>query len=97
MNATKPTMQPLRQRINRQIYIALIKKKSNYNMSLHFNRSHPLSELQFLPLEKIDDSLSKRKAEEQLLKRETWWIRRLSSLQPFGMNYVEVDTNQRTF
>ena len=64
-------------------------------MSHHFNKSHNIKHFNFVPLEKIEDSLPPREAEKLLQLRETFWIRKLSTLQPFGMNYILIDTTTR--
>ena len=64
-------------------------------MSHHFNESHDIEQLQFVPLEKIDDRIPKKEAETILKEKETMWIRRLCTLQPWGMNYIPIDTHSR--
>ena len=88
------TLKPLRARIARHLYD--IKSKTNTHMSHHFNRSHPIDKFNFVPLEKVADSLTAKEAESALKKLETLWIRRLSTLQPYGMNYIPIDTTNRT-
>ena len=87
------TLRPLRTRITE--HIDTVKRKTNHHMSHHFNKSCGLNSLQFTPLQKVDDSLHVLTAEKQLQHLETLWIRRLSTLQPWGMNYVEVETESR--
>ena len=87
------TMRPLRARIAQ--HLNCIEKKTTHHMSHHFNKSHNIKHFNFLPLEKIEDSIPPREAEKLLQQRETYWIRKLSTLQPFGMNYLPKDTTRR--
>ena len=87
------TMRPLRARIAQ--HLNCIETKTTHHMSHHFNKSHPIKHFNFLPLEKIEDSIPAREAEKLLQQKETHWIRKLSTLQPFGMNYLPKDTQRR--
>ena len=87
------TMRPLRARIAQ--HLNCIEAKTTHHMSHHFNKSHQIKHFNFLPLEKIEDSIPPREAERLLQQKETYWIRRLSTLQPFGMNYLPKDTTRR--
>ena len=92
------TVGMVRARVNR--HIARVKSfgRSNMlNMGHHFNGSDcSLNNLVWTPLDKVSDDLSKRDAESLLKIRETLWIRKLCSMQPWGMNCYEVDDNVRT-
>ena len=85
------TIKTVRERINK--HIALIKRNKTNHMSLHFNRAHDLASLQSTQLEKVSDSLTTSEAEKELQIKETLWIRKLSTLQPWAMNYIETRTN----
>ena len=64
-------------------------------MGHHFNGSDcSLNNLVWAPLDKISDDLTNREAEKSLKTCETFWIRKLCSMQPWGMNCFEVDTTQ---
>lgn len=86
-------MRPLRARIAQ--HLNNIKSKTAHHMSHHFNGSHRIKHFNFVPLEKIEDSLPPKEAEKLLKEKETFWIRKLSTLQPFGMNYIPIDTTRR--
>ena len=88
------TVNRLRDRIQR--HITAITSEPTRHMSHHFNKSCNIENLQFIPLEKVDDRMSKRDAEQELKRIETLWIRKLSTMQPWGMNYLEVDITVRT-
>ena len=70
------------------------KRSKMTSMGHHFDGNDcSLSNLVWAPLDKISDDLTNREAE--LLKtRETFWIQKLCSMQPWGMNCYEVDTDQ---
>ena len=71
------------------------------NMGHHFNSDEcSIQNLVFVPIENqhhtMDEHLSAREAEVQLKKLETLWIRKMCSLQPWGTNYLEIDTEVTT-
>ena len=67
------------------------------NVGHHFNGDDcSIANLVFTPIEGVSDHLPKREAEEKLKILETLWIRKLCSMQPWGMNYLEIDTQTRT-
>jgi hypothetical protein len=88
----------VRARINKHIATVRSFKHDNLlNMGHHFNGSDcSINNLVWTPLDKISDDIPKREAERLLQKLETLWIRRMCSMQPWGTNYIEVDTQVRT-
>ena len=67
------------------------------SMGHYFNSNEcSIQNLVFIPIDTVDEHLSAREAEVQLKKLETLWIRKMCSLQPWGMNYLEIDTEVRT-
>ena len=88
------TSRPLKARIAEHLYD--IQNKTNTHMSHHFNKTHKIDKFNFLPLEKIDDKWPAQQTEAILKDLEKKWIRRLSTLQPYGMNYIPTDTTIRT-
>ena len=56
------TIQPLRTRIARHLYN--VRRQTNHHMSHHFNKICSIDDLQFLPLEKIDDHLPPERPNE---------------------------------
>ena len=67
------------------------------NMGHHFNDCEcSINNLVWAPLDyNIGSNIPKRIAESRLKTLETLWIRKLCSMQPWGMNYIEVDTEVR--
>ena len=67
------------------------------NMGHHFNDPNcSIANLVWAPIDIIPHKNTKREAEIELQKLETHWIRKLCSMQPWGMNYIETDTEVRT-
>ena len=92
------TTQMVRVRINKHIAtVKSFKRGLRRNIGHHFNdETCSLNNLVWTPVQVIDNSIPKREAEEKLKVAETHWIRKLCSLQPWGMNYIEVDEQIRT-
>ena len=90
------TIKPVRERVNR--HIATIKRgNKRSNMAHHFTGPDcSLTNLTFTPIQQVPTNLTNREAETRLKELETLWIRRLCSIQPWGMNYIERDIEQRT-
>ena len=64
------------------------------NMGHHFNDS--IANLVWAPVDIIPTTDTKREAEIKLQKLEAFWIKKMCSMQPWGMNYIETDTEVRT-
>ena len=92
------TTQMVRVRISKHLAIVKsFKRGVKMNMGHHFNeKTCCINNLVWTPVETIDPSLPKREAEEKLKAAETHWIHKMCSLQPWGMNYIEVDEQVRT-
>lgn len=91
------TTSMLRARINR--HLAMVKSFKcgiKMNMGHHFNGEDcSINNLVWTPVAEVDD-LTMREAETELNKIETRWIRKMCSMQSWGMNYVEIDKQVRT-
>ena len=70
------------------------------NIGHHFNGEDcSIDNLVWAPVAKVSDNLTKREAETELKRIETVyiWIRKMCSMQPWGMNYyIEIDEQVRT-
>ena len=81
-------------------HIAMIKsfhRSKKTNIGHHFNDPQcSLANLVWTPVDIIPPTSSKRDAEARLQKLETLWIRKMCSMQPWGMNHIEIDTSVRT-
>ena len=90
------TIKTIKERINR--YIAIIKRgNKRLNMVHHFaGNDCSLNNLMFASIEQVPENISNREAELKLKELETLWIQRLCTLQPWGINYIERDTDIRT-
>ena len=88
----------IRVRVNQHLArVKSFKRNNMSNMGHHFNGSDcSLDNLVWAPLDKVSDDLTNREAEKLLLTRETLWIKRMCSMQPWGMNCYEVDVVNRT-
>ena len=91
-------MHALRERISRHIAnMKRFKTGVKRNMGHHFNGPDcSINNLVFVPIDTVDERLSNRGAETKLKILETLWIRKMCSLQPWGMNYLEIDDETRT-
>ena len=70
---------------------------NHQNMAHHFNCENcSIDNLVWAPMAKVDEGLSMREAEAELKKIETLWIRKMCSVQPWGMNHIEIHENVRT-
>ena len=83
----------VKERINR--HMTLIKRGNRIvNMVHHFTGPDcSLSNLTFAPIQQVTENIE---AEANFKEMETLWIQRFCSLQPWGMNYIERDTDIRT-
>ena len=62
----------------------------------HFNGPDcSIANLVFAPVDQVNSTLSDREAEAELKIIETYWIRKMCSIQPWGMTYLEIDTDVR--
>ena len=56
-----------------------------------------LIKLTFTPIQQVPANLTNREAETKLKELEILWIKRMCSIQPWGMNYIEKkNIEQRT-
>ena len=92
------TIRMLRERISEHIAVTKkFTKDRTTNMGHHFNGDDcSIQNLVFVPIDTVEEHLSNHEAETRLKKLETYWIRKVCSVQPWGMNYLETDTEVRT-
>ena len=78
-------------------HLANIKRFKRGHMGHHSNDPEcGIHNFRFTPIQTVSEKLTNREAETELKKLETLWIRKTCSMQPWGMNYIEIDTETRT-
>ena len=82
------TRNPLKTRLLR--HISDIRKERDTAVAIHFNfeciSDYDLADMKIYPIEFIHDQGTPYKNEAKLLKRESYWIDELESLEPDGLN-----------
>ena len=82
------TQKPLKTRLLR--HISDIRTYKDTSVAEHFNyeciSTHNVADLKIYPIEFIHDQGSPHKNEAKLLKRESYWIDYLETLEPCGLN-----------
>ena len=94
----RQTTNMVRVRISK--HLATIKSFSRgkkINMGHHFNdRNCSIANLVWAPVDIIPDTQTKREAEIKLQKLVTLLIRKMCCIQPWGIDYIETNTEVRT-
>ena len=91
------TIHMVKSRVSQQLaMVKRLKHGVRMNMGHHFNGCDcSIDNWVWAPVAKVDERLPKREAEAQLKEPETLWNRKMCSMQPWGMSYVEIDTEVR--